>query len=180
MPTQANQPTPSPPPRPAGQGAPARPTGAPGAPVPLPSPPPPPPATEEGLLTVRGLENAGLVFITCPSIHEHQAAMIRARLLVLAERTHGRIAVSLENVIDMTSSGINAMVAVNARCRELGGGLALFGLSRDIRRMLRVTRLDRAIAIAQTPHDAVRALDKPRRGFWSAFSWARPDRRDAA
>ena len=136
---------------------------------------------EESLLTVRGLENAALVFITAASVHEHQAEMIRTRLLALAERTHGRIAVSLENVTDMTSAGINALVAVMGRCKDLGGGLAVFGPSREVRRMLKVTRLDRAIVIADTPHEAVRAISRggARKSFWASLSWARADR-DAA
>jgi anti-anti-sigma factor len=134
------------------------------------------------MLTVRGMKTAALVFITCPAIHEHQAAIIQTRLLALAEKARGRLAISLAEVSDMTSAGINALVAVHNRCRQLGGGIALFGLSREVRRMLKVTRLDRTIQIAETPHEAVRVLSESepaRRGIWSIFTWARSDR-DAA
>lgn len=142
----------------------------------------PAPSIEEGLLTVRGMKTAALVFITCPALHEHQAAIIQARLLALAIKARGRMAISLAEVSDMTSAGINALVAVHNRCKELGGGIALFGLSREVRRMLKVTHLDRAFAIAETPHEAVRALSDPepqRRGLWSIFTRARTER-DAA
>lgn len=140
---------------------------------------PGPAASDEGLLTVRGMDSAALVFITAPAVHEHQATIIQTRLIALADRTRGRIALSLADVIDMTSAGINALVTVNTKCKDLGGALALFGLSREIRKMLRVTRLDRAVIIAETAHEAVKSLDRPRRGFWGAFSWARSDK-DAA
>jgi anti-anti-sigma factor len=135
---------------------------------------------EEGLLTVRGMRSAALVFITSPAVHEHQAELIRARLLALADRTKGRVALSLENVTDMTSAGINALVAVHNRCRDLGGSLAVFGLSKEVRKMLRVTRLERTIVITETAHEAVTAITRPRRtGFWAAFAWAKSEK-DAA
>jgi anti-anti-sigma factor len=148
--------------------------------TPIPPLAPTPQPGEEGLLTVRGMDSAALVFITAPAVHEHQAELIRVRLIALAERTKGRIALSLENVTDMTSAGVNALVAVHTRCRDLGGGLAVFGLSREVRKMLRVTRLDRTIVIAETAHEAVKATSAPPKGgFWSAFTWARPEK-DAA
>jgi anti-anti-sigma factor len=149
------------------------------------STPIPPQATaahpsEEGLLTVRGMDNSALVFITTPTVHDHQAELIRARLLALAERIKGRIAVSLENVSDMSSAGINALVTVHTKCKDLGGSLAVFGMSRDIRKMLRVTKLDRTIVICETAHEAVTAISRPRKsGFWAALSWAKSEK-DAA
>lgn len=133
----------------------------------------------DGLLTVRGMEHAALVFVMVQSVGQHQAEMMRTRLLSLADRSHGKIALSLENVADMTSAGINALVAVNVRCRDLGGSMAVFGLSKDIRKMLRVTRLDRAMTIVETAHEAVKSLDQPKKGRWSALAWARADK-DAA
>jgi anti-anti-sigma factor len=148
--------------------------------TPIPPTAPATPPGEEGLLTVRGMDSAALVFITAAAVHEHQAELIRQRLLVLADRAKGRLAVSLDNVSDMTSAGVNALVAVHNRCRELGGTLAVFGLSRDIRRMLRVTRLDRTIVISETAHEAVKAISAPRKtGLWAALSWARSEK-DAA
>jgi anti-sigma B factor antagonist len=136
---------------------------------------------DDGLIAVRGMDSVALAFITIPSIREHQATIVQERLIGLAERSKGRVAVSMSDVGDMSSAGINAMVAINNRCTELGGRLALFGLSREIRKMFKVTKLDRAIVIAETAHEAVRSFDEtPRKSFWKqAFTWAKHER-DAA
>lgn len=136
---------------------------------------------DDGLITIRGMDSVAVAFIAIPSVREHQANMMQERLTGLADRTRGRLAVSLADVGDMTSAGLNALVAVHTRCKELGGHLALFGLNRDIQKLLKVTKLERTLIVAETAHEAVRSFhEPPRRSIWkSAFTWARPDR-DAA
>jgi anti-anti-sigma factor len=137
---------------------------------------------DDGLITFGGMESVALAFVAIPSVREHQATLVRERLLSLVDRAKGRMAVSLEDVGDMTSAGMNALVAVHARCKELGGHLVLFGMSKELRRMFKVTKLDREIVIVDTAHEAVRSFEtqEPKRRFWSlAFTWAKQER-DAA
>jgi anti-anti-sigma factor len=140
-----------------------------------------PSGVDDGLITVRGMESVALAFVSIPSLREHQAGMLQERLMGVAERARGRLAVSMADVGDMTSAGINALVAVNARCRELGGHLSLFGVGRELRKLLKVTKLERAIVVVETAHEAVRSFGSPpRRGFFRlALSWARQEK-DAA
>jgi anti-anti-sigma factor len=140
-----------------------------------------PSGMDDGLITVRGMDSVALAFLGMSYIREHQATMVQERLIGLADRAKGRLAVSMSEVTDMTSAGINMLVAVNARCRDLGGHLALFAMVREVRKMIKVTKLDRAIVIVQTAHEAVRSFDAPpKRGlFHLAKSWARQDK-DAA
>ena len=140
-----------------------------------------PSGMDDGLITVRGMDSVALAFLGMSYVREHQAAMIQDRLLGLADRAKGRLAVSMSEVTDMTSAGINMLVAVNGRCRDLGGHLALFALDSQVRKMIKVTKLDRAIVIVQTAHEAVRSFESPpKRGLLQlAMSWARQDK-DAA
>jgi anti-anti-sigma factor len=140
-----------------------------------------PSGMDDGVITVRGMDSVALAFLGMQTIREHQASIMQERLLGLADRARGRIAVCMSEVADMTSAGINALVAVNARCRDLGGHLALFALGRELKKMIRVTKLDRAIIIVDTAHEAVRSFEAPpRRGLLQlAMSWARHDK-DAA
>lgn len=157
-----------------------------------PSPPPPPTLAEvdgspveratgdDGLITVSGMENVALIFLSMSGIREHQADMVQRRLIAVAERSHGKLAVSLSEISALNSSGINALVAVNAKCQELGGHLALFALSPDIRKVFKVTKLDRKMILAENVHEAVQSFTKPKKGFLrGAFTWARQER-DAA
>lgn len=137
-------------------------------------------ATEDGLFTVSGMENVALVFLGMNGIREHDVALVETRLKAIADRSVGRVGVSLSEVVSMNSSGINVLVAVHAYCNSLGGHLALFALSPEIRRVFRVTKLDRKLVIAENAHEAVRSFSRPKRGlFKSALSWARNER-DAA
>jgi anti-anti-sigma factor len=136
---------------------------------------------DDGLITIRGMDSVAVAFIAIPSIREHQAQLVQERLTGLADRTKGRVAVSLADVGDMTSAGLNAMVAVHGRCKDLGGHLAIFALSREVQRLFKVTKLDRALVIAETAHEAVQSFHgSAKKSLWkSAFTWARQDR-DAA
>jgi anti-anti-sigma factor len=154
-------------------------------PPPSPCPPPArtdatPPAADDGLITVSGMENVALIFLSMSGIREHQADMVQRRLMAVAERSHGKLAVSLSEVSALNSSGINALVAVHARCVELGGHLALFALSPEIRKVFKVTKLDKKMILAENVHEAVQSFTKPKKGFLrGAFTWAKQER-DAA
>ena len=136
---------------------------------------------EDGLVTVSAMESVALAFVGMSAIRERQAEILQQKLCTVAEPARGRLAVSLSEVQVMTSAGINALVAVQARCEALGGHLALFAVSKDLRRMFKVTKLDRKLVIADNAHEAVRSFTTPgRRGFLrTALGWARQDK-DAA
>lgn len=135
--------------------------------------------TDDELITVSGMENVALVFLAMSGIREHQLDMIQRRLISVADRSHGKLAVSLSEVAALNSAGINVLVAVHTHCVSLGGHLAIFAASADIRRVFKVTKLDRKITISDNVHEAVQSFTRPRRGFFKNFGWAKQDR-DAA
>lgn len=137
---------------------------------------------ESGLITVSAMESVALVFVAMPQVRERQAEMIQERLRTVAERSSGKVAISLSEIVIMTSAGINALVAANAHCEEQGGHLAIFAAPKELRKMFKVTKLDRKLVIVQTAHEAVRSFGRggPRKGiFGTALSWARSEK-DAA
>jgi anti-anti-sigma factor len=136
---------------------------------------------EDGLITVASMEGVALAFVAMATIRERQAEVLRAGLCEVAERAQGKLAVSLAEVSVLTSAGINALVAVHALCERHHGHLALFAMSKDLRRMLKVTRLDRTLVLADNAQEAVRSFTAPaRRGLLrAALGWTRHDR-DAA
>ncbi len=141
--------------------------------------PAPQPTGDDGLITVSGMDNVTLVFLGMNGIREHQTDMVQRRLNALADRSHGRLAVSLSEVTSLNSSGINAFVAVHTYCASLGGHLSLFALSAEVKRVFKVTKLDRKLVLADNVHEAVQSFTKPRKSFLRSLTWARHDR-DAA
>lgn len=138
--------------------------------------------SEDGLITVSAMRGIPLAFFSMKEIRERQADLIQDKLMLIADRSKGRIAVSLADVHILTSSGINALVAVNTHCKQLGGHLVLFAVAPEVEKMIRVTKLDRALVIVHNAHEAVASFtegDKRRGFFAAAFSWARHEK-DAA
>lgn len=139
-------------------------------------------ADESGLITVSAMNSVALAFVGMSEIRERQAEILQERLRVIADRAGGKVAVSLSEVAIMTSAGINALVAAGTHCEGLGGRLAVFAASKELRKMFKVTKLDRKLVVADTAHEAVRSFGghSPVRGFLqAALSWARSER-DAA
>ena len=135
---------------------------------------------DDGLISVSGMDNVALIFLAMSGIRDHQADMVKRRLIAVADRSHGRLAISLSEIAVLNSSGINALVAVHTHCGSLGGHLALFALSAEVRKVFKVTKLDRKMILADNVHEAVQSFSKPKKSFLrSAFTWARHDR-DAA
>ncbi len=138
--------------------------------------------SEDGLITVSSMAGVAMIFLGMSQVRERQSEIIQSQLTEIAERAKGRLAVSMAGVVTLTSSGINAFVAIHARCAELGGHLALFALNAELSRMIRVAKLDRALVLAENAQDAVRsfaAADKKRGLLASAFRWARQDKHAA-
>jgi anti-anti-sigma factor len=135
---------------------------------------------DDGLITVSGMDNVALVFLAMTGIREHQADMVQRRLISVADRTKGKLAVSLSEITALNSSAINAFVAVHTHCASLGGHLALFALSPDVRRVFKVTKLDRKLTMVDNVHEAVQSFTKPKKSFLrGVLTWAHQER-DAA
>jgi anti-anti-sigma regulatory factor len=126
-------------------------------------------AIEEGQVQLSEADGGvvAVVFLAMSCIRDHQAGMLEHRLRGTAEQAGGRMAVSFSEVQDITSAGINALLAVHACCRELGGHLAVFGLCRELRRLFRLTHLDRAIIITDDAAGALRSFEAGHRRRWS-------------
>lgn len=149
--------------------------------IPVAAPPVPSgPSADDGLITVSGMDNVALVFLAVSGIREHQAEMVQRRLIGVADRSHGKLAVSLSELTTISSSGINALVAVHTHCVAMGGHLALFAMSDEVRRVFKVTKLDKKMIISGNAHEAVQSFGKPRKSFLrGALTWAKQER-DAA
>lgn len=128
-----------------------------------------PDGAESACISVTVTDRCAIVGVSMPSIRDRQSQILQDRLLGVAEHAQGRVAVSLEEVVDVTSACINALVVVSQRCEALGGKLVIFGLSRELERLFRITRLDRLLVVARSRDDATSQFDTERQGsgFWA-------------
>jgi anti-anti-sigma factor len=73
---------------------------------------------------------------------------LRDRLLkAIIQRPGGELAVDLDGVTVLDDTALGVLLAAAARARELGGELVLVCTDHRLLERLRLTRLDRAIAV---------------------------------
>lgn len=123
-------------------------------------------------------EHAAVVHVGMTSIRDRQSQLLQERLLGVVEHAQGRVAVSMADVVDVTSACINALVVVSQRCRALGGRLVVFGLSDDLCKLFRLTRLDRLITLANHGQDALKHFE-PHAAGRGIGAWLRRGREAA-
>ncbi len=108
------------------------------------------------------------LFINVAAVRERQASILRDRLASLLAQGRTRIAVGVEPVSDLCSAALAAIVEASRACSlAAGGSLALFGPSKDLRRLFRVTGLDDVVIVRRDRREALRALDPSHRRLFS-------------
>lgn len=127
---------------------------------------------DRSLLFLDVVDGVAVVGVNLPSLRERQAVVLRDRLQEIAEKSDGRLAVSMTDVIDLNSACINALVDVNKACHALGGHLMLFGLRPELRKSFRQTGVDKILPMADDCDRALKTFEKRR---WSPFR-SRPGR----
>ena len=110
---------------------------------------------EEGLsFEVSFEENACVIRVT-GDIDITTAERLRTRLLELADAGHVNQVLSLEGDVFLDSAGLGAVVSIRRRLQVLGGALVLACSNELVLRLLRLTSLDKVVAIHPTAEEAL-------------------------
>jgi anti-sigma B factor antagonist len=83
------------------------------------------------------------------------AEWLRTRLLELADEGHVNQVLSLEGEVFLDSAGLGAVVSIRRRLQKLGGALVLACSNDLVLRLLRLTSLDKVVAIHPTAQEAL-------------------------
>jgi anti-sigma B factor antagonist len=83
------------------------------------------------------------------------AERLRSRLLELADEGHVKQVLSLEGDVFLDSAGLGALVSIRRRLQVLGGALVLAVSNELVLRLLRLTSLDKVVAIHPTAEEAL-------------------------
>ena len=106
------------------------------------------------LVEIQSVFPIAVVGVLCSAVRERQAVLLSEELADAARRAGWMLAVSFERVEHLTSACLNMLVELHNRCRHNRGSLVVFGLPDDVRRIIRLTRLDACIPIAVDSHHA--------------------------
>jgi anti-anti-sigma factor len=79
---------------------------------------------------------------------------LQHELLQLLDRKPDKIVINLAGVPYMDSSGVASLVKLLSRARKAGVGLALVGLTKRVRNIFEITRLDGVFDIRETESEA--------------------------
>ena len=88
-------------------------------------------------------------------LHEPDIARLRRGLFHLAERSAGRhLVVDLSDVLFLTSSTVEVLLALRRRLHALGGRLSVWNPSETVREVLGALKLEQVLDIRTVPDDA--------------------------
>ena len=98
-------------------------------------------------LNTRYLEGITIVDLIGRFDAQETAKVRQALSKAAAEKEPAHVAVNLEGVKFIDSSGLAALVQGMKRCRKKNGDLYLYNLKQNVRIIFELTRLDRAFSI---------------------------------
>lgn len=110
------------------------------------------------LIEVQSVFPIAVVGVLCPAVRERQAVLLSDELSDAARRAGWLLAVSFERVEHLSSACLNMLVDLHTRCRHNAGSLVVFGLPDEVRRILKLTRLDACIPVATDAGHAANIL----------------------
>jgi anti-sigma B factor antagonist len=84
----------------------------------------------------------------------YTAAQLRERLIGLVDGGRSRIAVNLERVEFLDSTGLGVLIGGLKRCRERDGSLSLVAPRETVRKVLSITGLDKVFPIHASVDEA--------------------------
>jgi anti-anti-sigma factor len=90
-----------------------------------------------------------------PTIWRPIAGPLEQTLRSVAVEARGKLILVMDDVQQLTSAGVNALVTGSNLCREHGGRMVLVGLKGDLVDLFRSTGLDRTLTIAMHHDDAM-------------------------
>jgi anti-sigma B factor antagonist len=99
-------------------------------------------------------ENACVIRVT-GDIDITTAEWLRTRLLELADEGHVNQVLAFEGDVFLDSAGLGAVVSIRRRLQVLGGALVLACSNDLVLRLLRLTSLDKVVAIHPSAQEAL-------------------------
>jgi len=109
----------------------------------------------EGLSFAVSFEENACVIRVSGDMDITTAERLRTRLLELADEGHVNQVLSLEGDVFLDSAGLGAVVSIRRRLQVLGGALVLACSNELVLRLLRLTSLDKVVAIHPTAREAL-------------------------
>lgn len=113
----------------------------------------------ESVLTFGMARGVGFITLSAQHLSDREIQQVVAHIATLSRKTNGSLALDIQLVRPFNCAWINALIELDASCRELGGSLVLASVPDEAFDILRATGLDRKLAIAANRAEALSMLE---------------------
>lgn len=100
-----------------------------------------------------------MVNVRPDSLREHQTALLREELADVVEHSGGRVLLRFGNGAEVCASSLSEIIHESDRCETMGGRMYVVGLSRQMRKLIRSTGLDRHLNLVKDTAEAMKHFD---------------------
>ncbi|MBK7403765.1 MAG: hypothetical protein IPJ41_03800 [Phycisphaerales bacterium] len=112
------------------------------------------------VLDVGMVQPFAMVNVRPESLREHQASLLSEELADVVDRSCGRVLLRFSEGAEVCASCLSELIRESQRAEALGGRIFIVGLSREMRRMLKGTGLDRQLHLARDTAEAMKHFDR--------------------
>ena len=116
----------------------------------------------------RSIDNVTLLNVS-GRIDVTNSSDLKHKLGQIASQQSTQVIVNLSHVSFMDSSGLAVLIQGMKRCREYGGDLLLCNLPKPVHMIFELTRLDKAVQIFDSEHDAIAQFQTQRQPLISGL-----------
>ena len=85
---------------------------------------------------------------------------MRTFIKTVVDKGHGKLLIDLRSINMMTSHGLSIQITAIKHIRSNNGRLALFGLTRNVRKLFELTRMNLAFEVYETAEEAKQAMSR--------------------
>ena len=105
--------------------------------------------------TVDNQGEYALIALSGNLIEKGQALPLLEKVEELANQQCNRLAIDLEKLVYMNSSGLNTLIQVLTKARVAGGEAVIFNMNKKINELILITKLHTLFKIADSKDDAL-------------------------
>ncbi len=108
--------------------------------------------------TITKHETYAIISLSGELIEKSQAAQLLEKTEELVKENFTKLAIDLEQLKYMNSSGLNTLIQLLTKARVGGGEAVLFNMAKKINELILITKLHTLFKVTQTKEEALKLL----------------------
>ncbi|GAB4552883.1 MAG: hypothetical protein Tsb0013_15250 [Phycisphaerales bacterium] len=113
---------------------------------------------DASIVRIQSVDGRLIARIGCPHVGQREAPILQEEILAHAPAHGHRVAIDFSDVTMLGSLGLGTLITLTKTCKAEKGDLVLFAIDDMIRELVKMSRLDRVLTIAEDEARAIKAL----------------------